>query len=348
MKNVLLIQLFILSFGFNNIAQNKPAQIDSLLYGYYTQGELNGAVLVSQSGKAIYKNAFGIANSNWDIKNTIDSKFNLFSITKQFTAVLVLQLVDEGKVELNKTISDYLGYYREDNGRKITIHHLLTHSHGIPDVDYKKLPMPIYLNTEDFITKYASGDLEFEPGIKTKYSTAAGYTILSAIIEKVTKKSYELVLNERILQPLKMTNSGFIHYNKSVSKMTTSYLNDLTTIRLQFFMFDCNGSSSIYSTIEDLFLYSKGFEDNKLLSSETEALLFSPNTPMDKSYLSYGGNYANFTLNEKDIEMVGISGGGRNLLAMSLNDTFFLAILNNIQCTKTDEIFYKILEILYQ
>jgi len=66
-----------------------------------------------------------------------------------------------------------------------------------------------------------------------------------------------------------------------------------------------------------------------LISPKTEAILFSPNTPHDKPYLSYGGNYANFTLNEKDIEMVGISGGGRNLLAKSLNDTFFITILNH-------------------
>ena len=128
--------------------------------------------------------------------------------------------------------------------------------------------MQIDLNVEEFITKYASGDLELEPGSEYEYSAITGYTILAAIIEKVTYNTYEQVLTDKILQPLNMTNSGFIHYDKSVSKMTTSYWEDLNTIRLQFFMFDCNGASSIYSTIDDLYLYSKGLEENKLLSPE--------------------------------------------------------------------------------
>jgi len=348
MKKTILTQLLILFFCFNIYAQDKASKIDSLLNKYYSQGELNGAVLVVHKGEVIYKNAFGTANSNWDIKNSVDSKFNLFSVTKQFTAILILQLVEEGKIDLHKSITDYLPYYRSDIGKKITIHHLLLHSHGIPDIDYKKLPMQIDLNTEEFITKYASGDLEFEPGSKYEYSAITGYTILTAIIEKVTNKTYEQVLSEKILRPLNITNSGFIHFDKSISKMTTSYLKDINTIRLHFFMHDCNGASSIYSTVEDLYLYSKGLEENKLLSPEIQLLLFTPYIPFNNPNHSYGGNYVKFTLNEKEVEMVGISGGGRNTIAMSLNDDFFIAILNNMQCPKTDEIFFEILKILYK
>jgi len=348
MKKFIFIQSLILIFSFCISAQDKAVRIDSLLEKYYKQGELNGSILVSQKGKVIYKNAFGLANSNWNIKNTIDSKFNLFSITKQFTAMLILLLVEESKIDLNKNISDYLNYYREDNGVKITIHHLLTHSHGIPDIDYKKFPMQIDLNTKDFIIKYASGDLDFEPGSKFKYSAITGYTILAAIIEEATTKTYEQVLTEKILQPLNMINSGFIHYDKSVSKMTTSYWKDLNTIRLQFFMFDCNGASSIYSTVEDLFLYSKGLEENKLLSLESKKLFFSPRLPVNDHLYSYGGGYANFTLNKKEIEMVVISGGGRNTIAMGLDNDFFITILNNMYCPKIDEIWFKLLETLYQ
>jgi len=85
-----------------------------------------------------------------------------------------------------------------------------------------------------------------------------------------------------------MTNSGFIHYDKSVSKMTTSYMNDLTNIRLHFFMFDCNGSSSIYSTIEDLFLYSKGFEENKC--GEQFYLIISAATIPESTASNSNGN----------------------------------------------------------
>jgi len=346
MKITILTQLLILFFCFNIYAQDKASKIDSLLNKYYSQGELNGAVLVVHEGEVIYKNAFGIANSNWEIKNSVDSKFNLFSVTKQFTAILILQLVEEGKIDLHKSIIDYLPYYRSDIGKKITIHHLLLHSHGIPDIDYKKLPMQIDLNTEEFITKYASGDLEFEPGSKYEYSAITGYTILTAIIEKLTNKTYEEFLNEQILKPLKMKNSGFIHHDKRISNMTTSYWKDLKTIRYQFYMFDCNGASSIYSTVGDLYLYSKGLEENKLMSPESKKLLFSPQLPVKNYFYSYAGGYANFSLNNKEITMVAISGGGRNTIAMSLDDEFFIAILNNMY--SPGDIYYKIIEILYQ
>jgi len=128
--------------------------------------------------------------------------------------------------------------------------------------------------------------------------------------------------------------------------MTTSYWKDLNTIRLHFFMFDCNGASSIYSTIEDLDLYSKGLDENKLLSPESKELLFSPILPVKNYFYTYGGGYADFTLNEQGIKMVAISGGGRNTIARSLNGEFFIALLNNMY--SPGNIYYKIIEILYE
>jgi len=346
MKKLIFIQIIHICFSLNISAQSKTAQIDSLLNNYYEKGELNGAVLVEHKGEVIYKNAFGVANANWDIKNTLDSKFHLFSITKQFTAILILQLVEEGMIDLQKTINDYLPYYREDSGNIITIDHLLLHTHGIPDIEYKKLPMKLDLNPEELISKYASGDLEFEPGSQHKYSAISGYTILAAIIEKVTGKSYEQVLTDKILHPLKMKNSGFIHFDRSVKKMTTSYWKSLDTIRIEFFMFDCNGSSSIYTTVEDMFLYSKGLDENILLSADSKKLLFSPLFPLKNYFYSYGGGYAKFLMNDKEIKMVAISGGGRNTIAKSLNGDFNVVLLNNMY--SPGGIYYEVLRILYQ
>jgi len=339
------IPIILICMTLSITAQSKSAQIDSLMNKYYEKGELNGVVLVERKGEVIYKNAFGIANANWDIENTIDSKFNLFSITKQFTAILILQLFEQGLIDLQKTINDYLPYYREDNGNKITIHHLLLHAHGIPDIDYKKLPMKIDLSPEELIKKYASGDLEFEPGNQHKYSAISGYTILAAIIEKVTGKSYEEVLIDEILNPLKMNNSGFIHYDRSIEKMTTNYWKSLDNIRTEFFMFDCNGASSIYSTVEDLDSYYKGIVEYGILSPDMKNLLFKSQIPVRKYHYSYGGGYADFKLNDHDIELVAISGGGRNTLAYDLNNDIFIAILCNMY--SPPGIYYEILEILF-
>ena len=120
------------------------------------------------------------------------------SITKQFTAALILQLVDQGKIKLDGKLSEYLPSYRKDIGDKVTVHQLLNHTSGIPSYTglpnffNERQPQPIS-QLMSFVTKYASNDLEFEPGSKFSYNNS-GYFLLGAIIEKVTGKSYEQVL----------------------------------------------------------------------------------------------------------------------------------------------------------
>src|SRR5688572_12291329 len=206
-----IFALFIVAFltATSALAQQSVQKIDGLLKQYNEYGQLNGSVLVAENGKIIYKKGYGMANMEWAIPNQPDTKFRIASITKQFTAALILQLVEEGKIKLDGKITDYLTDYRKDTGDKVTIHQLLNHTSGIPD--YKNVTSNPY-SAVDFVKKHVSGDLEFEPGSKYKYNNG-GYSILGAIIEKVTGKSYETVLQERILKPLGMTNSGYAHHS---------------------------------------------------------------------------------------------------------------------------------------
>ena len=183
---VIFAATILLVFASLASAQDHFGKIDALVKQYYDLGLFNGSVLVSDRGK-IYEKGFGPANREWDIPNGPDTKFRLGSITKQFTATLILQLVEQGKIKLDGHITDYLPDYRKHTGDKVTIHNLLTHTSGIPD--YTERPdyaSDLRLNTfalADFVKKYASGDLEFEPGTKFSYDNG-GYFILGAIIEK--------------------------------------------------------------------------------------------------------------------------------------------------------------------
>ena len=206
-------------------AQDHFKKVDELLKQYYDLGLFTGSVLVSDRGK-IYEKGYGLANREWDIPNAPDTKFRLGSITKQFTATLILQLVEQGKIKLDGHITDYLPDYRKDTGDKVTIHNLLTHTSGIPS--YTERPdyaSDISRNTftpADFVKKYASGDLEFEPGTKFSYDNG-GYFILGAIVEKITGKPYEQVLKERIFDPLGMSDTGFDHLETILPKRATGY-----------------------------------------------------------------------------------------------------------------------------
>ncbi len=323
-------------------------RIDSLLQARYYAGEINGAVLVAKGGAVIYKKAFGLAHAEWEVPNTPDSRFNLFSVTKPFSAILVLQLAEERKLALDDPVIKFLPWYRADTGRRITIHHLLTHTHGIPDIRYDALPLELPADIETFIRTYASGDPEFEPGTRFKYSGLAGYTLVAAIIEQVTGKSYEQVLEERILIPLGMKESGFIHYDQTIPFMTTSYQESTAGKRLNFFNFPCNGASSIYSTVNDLFVWNEALWHHKLLSAASVRLMSTSHTPPDGPEYGYGMYCSRLKLGPVVRDVYLCTGGGRNILCFIPFDGHFVALLNNIQCPKSFDISVQILNLLYR
>src|SRR5437667_11273502 len=138
--NAFALALFcIFTFQALAFAQDKAGKIDQMLSLFNQYGQFNGAALVDDNGNVIYKKCFGLANMEWNIPNTPETKFRLGSITKQFTATLILQLVEQGKIKLDGKLIDYLPDYRKDTGVKVTIHNLLSHTSGIPS--YTSLPV---------------------------------------------------------------------------------------------------------------------------------------------------------------------------------------------------------------
>jgi CubicO group peptidase (beta-lactamase class C family) len=263
-------------------AQDKSVKIDQMISLYHKYDQFNGAALVVDNGKVIYKKGFGLANMEWDIPNTPDTKFRLGSITKQFTATLILQLVEQGKIKLDGKLIDYLPDYRKDTGAKVTIHNLLSHTSGIPS--YTSLPgffQDVSRNpfkVDDFIKKYASGDLEFEPGTKFVYDNS-GYFLLGAIVEKVTGKPYEQVLKENIFDPLGMKNSGYDHWGTILSKRATGYTRSGHGFQTAPYL-DMSipyAAGSLYSTVEDLYLWDQALYGEKILSAKSKDLMFKPN-----------------------------------------------------------------------
>jgi CubicO group peptidase (beta-lactamase class C family) len=283
MKTKKLFTLFVLTLftAIAAIAQDKTQKIDDLLKAYYDYGQFNGSVLVAEKGKFVYKKGFGMANMEWEIPNQPDTKFRIGSVTKQFTATLVLQLVDEGKIKLDGKLSDYLPDYRKDTGGKITVHHLLNHTSGVPSytsrpdffADVSRDPYSV----ADFVKKFASGELEFEPGSKYNYNNS-GYFLLGAIIEKVSGKSYETALKERIFEPLGMKNTGYDNHAPILQKRANGYEKtpDGYINAAYLDMSLPYAAGSIYSTVEDLYKWDQALYENKIMSAEGKRLMFTP------------------------------------------------------------------------
>jgi CubicO group peptidase (beta-lactamase class C family) len=294
------------------LAQDHAAKIQEVLALAHKYRQFNGSALVAENGKVVYKGAFGMANMEWGIPNAPDTKFRLGSITKQFTAMLTLQLVEQGKLKLDGKLSDYLPDYRKDIGEKITIHHLLTHTSGIPSytglpnffADVSRNPYKV----ADFVKKYASGDLEFEPGSKFSYNNS-GYFLLGAIIERITGKPYEQVLKENILDPAGMKNTGYDHHDTILPKRAAGYSKtaDAYTNAAYLDMSIPYAAGSMYSTVEDLYLWDQVLYTDKLLSAQSKELMYKP---FLENY-AYGWVIVNtsFKQNDQPVQMIRHGGG---------------------------------------
>ncbi|WP_460940699.1 serine hydrolase [Spirosoma humi] len=287
MKNSLIQRLLFLTVMVGlpavsaTFAQTKATKIDALVNQYVANRQFNGAVLVADRGQVIFKKGYGMANMEWNIPNAPDTKFRLGSITKQFTAMLIMQLVEQNKLKLDGKITDYLPDYPKTTGDKITIHHLLTHTSGIPN--YTNVPR--FFETlarnpytpQAFIKEFSNLPLDFEPGAKFNYSNS-GYFLLGVIIEKVTGKSYATVLSENILKPAQLADTGYDLFSPILPKRAAGYEKQggkyVNAPYLD--MSIPYAAGSMYSTVEDLYRWDQALYTDKLLSARGKATLFTP------------------------------------------------------------------------
>ena len=335
------------------LAQDHAAKIQEVLTLAQKYKQFNGSALVAENGKVIYKGGFGLANMEWNIPNTPDTKFRLGSITKQFTATLTMQLVEQGKIKLDAKISDYLPDYRKDIGEKVTIHQLLTHTSGIPSYtgqpgfveNVSRNPYKV----DDFVKKYASGDLEFEPGSKYSYNNS-GYFLLGAIIEHVTGKPYEQVLKENIFDPLGMKNTGYDHHDTIIPKRATGYSKtpDGYTNAGYLDMSIPYAAGSIYSTVEDLYLWDQALYTDKLVSAQSKALMYKPFL-QDYAY-GWVVQNASFKQDGKDVPVIR-HGGGINGFTTTIvrfpQEKNLIVLLDNTGTGYLDRLSDSIAKILY-
>lgn len=344
----IVLLIGILSAGNYSFPADRTVEIDKFFTGCYNRQLLNGVALVAEKGNIIYKKAFGLANSEWDIPNGSDTKFYLYTMTQSFTAVMILQLVEEGKIKLDGVINDYLPYYREDIGKKITVHQLLTHTHGLPDLQYKQLPLLNLYPVKQFIQDFLSRDPEFEAGKKFSFSTLTGYTILGAIIEEKTGKTYEQALNEKIMKPLNMIDSGFIHHDAAVKKMASAYQETTAEKRIEFFTCRCDGSTSLYATAGDLLLWDRALSGNKLLPEKAKETMFKEHTASSRSgYTGYGWNLVNLVSGDVKKKIAWQIGEGSTVMWRILDDDIVIILLNNTMSSSLLEMCIGVTNLLY-
>lgn len=193
-------------------AKDLNEKLTAYMENLQRRGEFSGTVLLARDGKVLFARGYGMANLEHDVPNTINTKFRLGSVTKQFTAAGIMMLQERRKLSVHDSICVYVQDC-PDSWKPITINHLLSHTSGIPsftlfpDNDrYERLPMQVV----DTIARFKDKPLEFPPGERFQYSDS-GYLLLGYIIEQASGEKYEDFIRKNIYEPLHMQNSGYDH-----------------------------------------------------------------------------------------------------------------------------------------
>ena len=264
----------------------KLPQLDQFVSEQANQQLFSGALLVAQQGQILLSKGYGMADQARQLPNTPQTRFRLGSVTKPFTALAILQLQAQGKLTVQDLICRYLPACPAA-WQAITLHHLLTHTSGIPDVE--RLPEYAQIKTlpttpAQTIALFRDKPLAFTPGTHWDYSSS-GYILLGAILEQVTGKSYETVLQENIFTPVGMQNTGYEHDTATLAR---GYVN-ATTVAAPIEMSLPFAAGGLYSTVEDLYRWAQALTTDALLPQPLLDLLFTPYAAIPQSDgASYG------------------------------------------------------------
>jgi len=337
MKIIILIFIIFTFIGKTVLAQDLQSTLDKIITDAHEKNMFNGVVLVAEKGEVIFTKAIGYANMEWRVPHTLDSKFQIASVSKQFTCNLILQLVDEGKIKLDATINDYLPNYPDKQGSIVTIRHLMSHTSGIPNYSnfsnwYSELWTKDY-EPDEFLNEFNTMDLEFEPGSKFQYSNS-GYFVLGQIIEKITGKPFNKVVVERIIEPLGLINSGVVDVNSIVPQMSSpyEYWNEKFT-RSDYYSVTHNaGTGFIYTTAQDLFKWHLSQIKSNLISLSLTEEMMKKQIIID-SYMAYGFGLfiGELTYGNKQVTLIGHEGAypGFNVQSFWYPDSDRVIILMN-------------------
>lgn len=307
MKQLLLF--FLLPFMVQ--AQTIQQKADALLTAYYQQDLFTGNVLIAQKGKVVFAKSYGLANRANNKQVNAGTEFRIGSMSKPFTALLIMQLQEQGKLKLTDALSQYIPDY--PHGDSITITNLLNHTSGIKSVT----SLPAYQqdrggfkNVEDMVALFKNQPLNFAPGSLYQYSNS-NYILLSYIAQKAAGKTFDVLLQQAILKPLKMTQSGLDADGRSSTNKALGYEaaadDDYTPVT------DNNigsyyGSGSMYSTAQDLLKWDRALYGTTLISEASKTLMFTPgkgnyglgweiNTEHGRKVISHSGSVEGFKAN---------------------------------------------------
>ncbi len=308
-------------------------EIDKVMNEVYKPGEPGAALIVRQGERTLFRKGYGLADIELGVKIEPDMVFRLGSITKQFTAVSILMLAEQGKLSLQDEIGKYIADFPTGD-KKVTIEHLLAHTSGIKSYTNMEEWLQLWrkdMTPPEIIAMSKDKPFEFAPGESWNYNNT-GYVMLGAIIEKVAGKSYEAFLQERIFTPLGMARSGYDHTERIIPRRVRGYHkdNDGLVNAPYLSMTQPYAAGSLFSSVDDLALWSDAIFAGRVLKKEWLERAFTPFRLAGGESSGYGcGWFISDLRGHHTIEHGGgINGFSSYALALP-DDQVYVAILTN-------------------
>ncbi|NHF60175.1 beta-lactamase family protein [Flavobacteriaceae bacterium TP-CH-4] len=267
---ILLFIGFLSHYSFAQELKELETKIDGYIKPYLEMNAWSGLITMYQNGKPIFRKGYGYADKEWEVKNSPETKFRIASISKVFTEVAVLQLVETGKIALDDPLSQFIPDY--PRGNEISIRQLVGHRSGIPHLNsfpnYNVLNKIGY-DLEEIIELFKHRPLDYEPGERYSYSNS-GYVLLAAIIEKVSGLSYEEFLKVNINSKIGLSNTGVDSNAKILKNRARGYMFNENGVLINAEYVNMSikiGGGSLYSTADDLNEFIQSLIKGKLLKS---------------------------------------------------------------------------------
>ena len=288
LKAALVLGISSVAFAASSVSE----KLDAIASNYAENKKFVGVVWVQDGERILTKRAFGLANREQNLAHHVDERFRIASITKLFTAALVMKAVDERKVSLEEKVSEYGTELARENAAQISIRQLLQHTSGLPDPAGKNVKddevaafylskNPKFADAKFVIRERMKGELAFAPGSTFKYNNG-DYWVLQRVLERMYRKPFAEILKDKILAPLALRNTGMLRggLNESAGEsagglpkgydLIAGKLNSEANIAIENF----GAAGAMYSTASDLATFALALTSGKLLSAEsTTAML---------------------------------------------------------------------------
>ncbi len=327
-------------------------QIDALLTGQVNAQQFSGSVLVARDGQTILAKGYSTANWETQAPNTPDTRYFLGSVTKEFTAMSILILQQQGKLQVTNPICNYVASCPAP-WQPVTVQQVLTHTSGIPELDDSPLP---YGSPQGWLTIFDNASLAFPPGTEFGYCSVC-YEILAYVVQLVSGMPYDQFVQQQILDPLHMNETSFdataYYANSSCAIGYDSWQSESDQLGWQLssewdFL---NGSGLLYSTVTDLYRWDQALVTNKLVSPQIMKQIF---TPYVTANLFPGSQYGyGWFISQAPVQghqliwHDGVIDGFRNFNGLYIDDHVTIIIQSNLASIDIIELSHSIEQILF-